>query len=98
METNRAQFTLEEGQSEAEAEVFKPETDIEHLYCESDVENAVADIVISDIKGNVIHRETAAQFAHGKFGKRLSLPLTDNKCIIKVENVKNAKRLNVYVE
>ena len=98
MQENKAQFTIEEGKTEAQAQVFQREKNITWLHGISDNPQAEADIVITDMRGNPQHTERGVKFIHNRFGKRIQLPLNDNQCIIKLENVRNAKKLDIFVD
>jgi len=95
---NRAQFSLEEGKTEAEAEVFQKDKNITWLHGTSDNPEAMADIVITDKMGNPQYTKKDVKFIHSRFGERIDLQLNDNQCIIKLENVRNAKKLDIFVE
>lgn len=98
MQENKAHITLGEGQTEAEAQVFQKDRNIGWLHGTADSPDAEADIVITDMRGNVQHTEKGVKFINKRFGKRIDLPINDNECIIKVENVKNAKKFDLFLE
>lgn len=98
MQENRAHFELEDGKSEADQEVYKRDRDIGWIHGQVDSDNAEMDIVITDMVGNPQHTLKGVKFSNKRFGQRIDLPLTDNYCRIRVENVRNAKNFDIFVE
>lgn len=95
---NRAQFVIAEGQTEAQSEVHKTEKEIGWITAEADSKDAIADIVIRDLSGVEKYRKNDVKFEEKRFGERIDLSLDHNGCIIELENIRNTKKIDIFVE
>ena len=98
MEENKAHFDIEEGTTEATQEVFKGDGEVVWLHGMSDNDKAEADVIITDQEGVTLHEMKDVKFGNKQFGEKINLPLTHDYCIIKLENIRNAKTIDVFVE
>ena len=98
MQENKAHFDIDEGKTEASQEVFKGDGEITWLHGMADNDKAEADVTITDQEGTVLHKMKDVKFANKQFGEKINLPMTHDYCIIKLDNVRNAKTIDVFVE
>ena len=94
---NQASFRLREDQQDAEAPVSLQSGDIGMVHGTVDKPGSEFDVVIQDMAG---HEYARRHFKpqNPRFGERMSLSLPDTFYKIKVENVKGAKSIDIFVE
>jgi hypothetical protein len=94
---NQVKFDLSAGDN-GEGEVLLQRREIGMIHSVSDQEGAKFDISIKDRAGNVVWQKKDASNPTNRWGERINLQLSDNYYIIRVENVKGAKNLDIFVE
>jgi len=80
----------------AEAEVALSDKKIGMIHTQSSPE-AEFDLVVEDRAGNEQLRRKVSN-PTGRWGERVDLEVTDNQFKVKVENLKNAKVVDVFIE
>jgi len=94
---NHASFSIKGDQDHAEEEVFINSDKIEWLHAQTDQPGAEFDVVLYDkLNSEQVRRSFKGET--DRYGEQVSLPIMDNYYIIKVENVKGAKKIDVFVE
>ena len=79
-----------------EAGVFLQDKKIGMIHTQADPK-AEFDLVVEDNAGNEQLRKKVSN-PTGRWGERIDLEVTDNQFKVRVENVKNAKVVDVFIE
>ena len=91
-----AHYELGQNENTGEKNVILDNKKIGTIHTVSDPK-AEFDIVIEDNLGNEKLRKKVSN-PTGRWGERIDLELTDNYQTIRVENVKNTKRIDIFLE
>lgn len=97
MALNHAKFEFNENQTSSETEVNLNSREIGLLHGVVDKPGAEFDVVLEDSRGAEQVRKTF-KAGNNRFGERIDLQLTDNCYIMKVENVKGAGSIDIFLE
>lgn len=95
---NQASFELDEQKNRGEQKIILREKEIGFVHASFDNPNAEFDLIIEDMVGNVQLEKKGCKNPTGRWGEMINLPVNDNYCKVRVENVKGAKRLDLFFE
>lgn len=94
---NHAHIELSERANGGEAEIMLNNRTIKHLHACTDKPGAEFDVSVEDRMGHkLITRHFKSETTRA--GETVNLPLSDNRYIIKVDNVRGAKTIDVFAE
>lgn len=93
---NHAHIELAEKADRGEAEVLLQDKKIGIIHTQADPK-AEFNLVVEDQAGNEQLRKKVSN-PTGRWGERVDLEVTDNQFKVRVENVKNAKVVDVFIE
>ena len=93
---NHAHIELAEKSDRGEAEVLLQDKKIGMIHTQTNPK-AEFDLVVEDRAGNEQLRRKVSN-PTGRWGERVDVELTDDYHRVRVENVKNAKVIDVFVE
>jgi len=95
---NQASFQLDENKNSGEAQISLQQREINFVHAQFDNPNAEFDLVVEDMAGNEQLVKRGCKNPTGRWGERIDLPVNDNYCKVRVENVKGAKKLDLFFE
>ena len=91
-----AHLEIAERADKAEAEILLQDKKIGMIHTQADPK-AEFDLVVEDRNGNEQLRKKVSN-PTGRWGERVDVELTDDYHRVRVENVRNAKVIDVFVE
>lgn len=94
---NHANISINKDQDSGEAEVTVQGDEIKWLHAQTDEPGAEFDVVLYDRGGNEQFRKNMKGESN-RYGGQINLPISDNYYIIKAENVKGAKKIDIFLE
>ena len=95
---NQASFELDDQKHSGEQKIILREREIGFVHAQFDNPNTEFDLIVEDMAGNVQLTKKGCKNPSGRWGERISLPVNDNYCNVRVENVKGAKKLDLFFE
>ena len=95
---NQAHFEFNEDKNNGEQEVLLNSEEIGMLHAQADNPKAEFDIIIKDRGGNEQLVRRGCKNPTGRWGERIDLPIIDSYYKIRIENVKNAKSIDIFLE
>jgi len=96
---NQASFELNEQKNRGEAKISLQSREIGFVHAKFDnPENTEFDLIVEDMNGNEQLVKRGCKNPTGRWGERIDLPVNDNYCNVRVENVKGAKKLDLFFE
>jgi len=95
---NQVHLEFDEKKNSGEQEVILNKKKIGMLHSQVDNPDASFDLVIEDKAGNEKLRRNECKNPTGRWGERINLDLTDNYYNVKIENVKGAKTVDIFLE
>ena len=93
---SHAHIQLADKSDRGEADVMLQDKKIGMIHTQADPK-AEFDLVVEDQVGNEQFRKKVSN-PTGRWGERIDMEVTDNQFKVKVENVKNAKVIDVFIE
>lgn len=96
---NHASFSIENEGGSAEKEMVVTSKEIGMIHAQYDNPEAKFDLRIID-KSTGVEQLVRKDISNPtkRWGERINLPLSDNYYIIKVDNVRGAKKLDIFLE
>jgi len=95
---NHANFELKELQDNAEADIILNDRNIGMIHAQMDNPDAEFDLVIKDMAGNEQLRINGCKNPTKRWGQRVDKELVDSYFKVRIENVKNAKKIDIFVD
>lgn len=95
---NQAHMEFDDKKNQGEAEVSVNTEEIGMLHTVSDQPGAEFDIIIEDMAGNEQLVRRGCKNATERWGERIDLPVIDSRYKVRLENVKGAKSIDVFLE
>jgi len=95
---NQASFQLDDQKNTGSQKIILRDREIGFVHAQFDNPKAEFDLVVEDMAGNVQFEKRGCKNPTGRWGERINAPVNDNYCQVRVENVKNAKKLDVFFE
>lgn len=95
---NQASFTLDELKNSGESKIILRDREIGFIHAQFDDPKAEFDLIVEDMAGNVQLTKRGCKNPTGRWGERIDLPVNDNYCKVRVENVKGAKKIDMFFE
>ena len=94
---NHAKISINDNSNIGQAEVSVNGDEIKWLHAQTDRPGAEFDVVLYDKAGNEQFRQEMKGETN-RYGAQINLPILDNYYIIKAENVKGAKNIDIFLE
>lgn len=95
---NQASFILDGQKDNGEDKISLPDRQIDFVHAQMDNPSGEFDLIVEDMAGNEQLVRRGLKNKTGRWGERISLPVNDNYCRVKVENVKGTKRIDLFFE
>jgi len=95
---NQASFTMDDTINHGEAKIILQDREIGQVHAQFDDPNTEFDLIVEDMAGNEQYSKRGCKNPTGRWGERINLPVNDNYCKVRVENVKGAKKLDLFFE
>jgi len=95
---NQASFELGEEQTTGEANIILAEKELGFVHANFDNPKTEFDIIVEDMAGNQQFVKRGCKNPSGRWGEKIDLPISASYCKIKVENVKNGKKIDLFFD
>ena len=95
---NQVHLEFNENKNSGSQEVILDKKKIGMIHGQVDNPKASFDLVIEDKAGNEKFKRVGCQNDAGRWGERIDLDLTDNYYNVRIENVKGAKTVDLFLE
>jgi len=95
---NQASFKLDEQKNRGEQKIILREKEIGFVHAQFDNPNTEFDLIVEDMAGNEQLVKRGCKNPTGRWGERIDIPVNDNYCNVRVENVKGRGRLDLFFE
>lgn len=95
---NQAHFEFEGEGGKGEKQVILNSSEIGMLHSQADDPKAKFDLIIEDMAGNVQLTRRECSNPTGRWGERIDLPVADSYYKIRLENVSNAKSIDIFAD
>jgi hypothetical protein len=95
---NQASFELDDSKNTGEAKIILRDREIGFVHAQLDNPKAEFDLIVEDMAGNEQLVRRNCKNPTGRWGERIDLPVNDNYCKVRVENVRGAKKLDLFFE
>jgi hypothetical protein len=95
---NQASFSLDENKREGQAKVSLENREVGFVHAKFDNPNTEFDLIVEDLMGNEQIVKRGCKNPTGRWGERFDVPVNDDYCNVKIENVKNAKKIDIFFD
>lgn len=95
---NQVSFTLDEIKNHGEAKIILQERELGFVHAQFDNPDAEFDLIVEDLAGNEQFVKRGCKNPTGRWGERIGIPVNDNYCNVRIENVKGAKKIDMFFD